>query len=149
MCAKGACKRATGVIFNTTSITLPRCVWLCHKVRSQWNFSCKHARDAHFPLDSSGYEAKFNLFCVTVTQNIESIDTAIDSATAWNSTWRGRASCKIQGRHYSLWLCKMRLLVFLRDAAWKNMHRRSQEKLGLIGMKFGRYHHDARGKSTS
>jgi hypothetical protein len=38
MRAKGALKRAAGVIFNTTSITLPRCVWrLCHKVRSHAN----------------------------------------------------------------------------------------------------------------
>ncbi len=51
MCAKGALKRVAGVIFNTTSNTLPRCVWLCHKVRSH----AKHAWDAHYPLDLSGY----------------------------------------------------------------------------------------------
>ncbi len=39
MCAKGARKRAACVIFNTTSNTLPRCVWFCHKVRS--HHQCK------------------------------------------------------------------------------------------------------------
>ena len=44
MCAHPAHKRRAADLFNTSTFTLPRCVWLCHKVRT----SCTHARDALF-----------------------------------------------------------------------------------------------------
>ncbi len=55
MCAKAAHKRSVGIFqYNMNYLAMLLAL-------SQGLFSCKHARDAHFPFGLSGYEAKFNL----------------------------------------------------------------------------------------
>ncbi len=78
MCAKGALKRAAWVIFNTTLITLPRCVWLCHKV-------CSHANMLEMLtfLFSDEPVGAFDITSVSSTLNVRILTTGSLISIQW------------------------------------------------------------------